>query len=539
MIKKETFFVKLNMEENGTLNYIESCEIREFEKMKFSSFDEFFDFIAGNGKKTRNANIYVHDLEYNGKIIVAYLSTQKKANLINIEEKSYDGDIKVIASRGSWYKVSLIYKKKKIHIMDSKKIIPFEIDDIRENLHIKNIDDVLVMSEAIKQVGEYGLTEKLTIGSCCMNEFKELQTSFDSLFPVIDDDTDAFLRESYMGGWMYTKPSIMGKSQGEGYVYDANSLYPSQMKTKEFPIKQPNYFDGSDFEKYENRIYIVHFSACITLKKKHFPFIYAPAECTKDDQGYLITTDMECMEFVLTKPDFELMFEQYEVDDLTIIDGYWFKGRQGIFNSYIEKWYNIKKNAKSPVERLIAKLMLNNLYGKFGTDPKTFQSIPYIDSNNEFRMRQEEVRVKTVYVPVAAFVTAYGRQETIRKAQMHYDDFLYSDTDSIHSKKELTDIPIGKELGEWKCENKFSMAKYLKAKTYIEKMIEKDGIPCDPYWTVKAAGASDYSKQLFLADKTDDEIMKQFKIGLKMVGNYKKKTVHNTVIMEEFTFKIK
>ena len=60
MIKKETFFVKLNMEENGTLNYIESCEIREFEKMKFSSFDEFFDFIAGNGKKTRNANIYVH-----------------------------------------------------------------------------------------------------------------------------------------------------------------------------------------------------------------------------------------------------------------------------------------------------------------------------------------------------------------------------------------------------------------------------------------------------------------------------------------------
>ena len=64
---------------------------------------------------------------------------------------------------------------------------------------------------------------------------------------------------------------------------------------------------------------------------------------------------------------------------------------------------------------------------------------------------------------------------------MHYDDFLYSDTDSIHSKKELTDIPIGKELGEWKCENKFSMAKYLKAKTYIEKMIEKDGIPCDPY----------------------------------------------------------
>ena len=100
MIKKETFFVKLNMEENGTLNYIESCEIREFEKMKFSSFDEFFDFIAGNGKKTRNANIYVHDLEYNGKITIwdnddnglpdcQYIRYPQKAGDSLIEETLY------------------------------------------------------------------------------------------------------------------------------------------------------------------------------------------------------------------------------------------------------------------------------------------------------------------------------------------------------------------------------------------------------------------------------------------------------------------
>lgn len=538
-MKKDLFFTELNMNEDGGLNFIEACKIGSNNKILFHSFDEFLDHMAAYGKKSQNITIYFHDLEYQGRIISAYLTSTKKAGIVNKGEKLTDGDIKIIASRGSWYKVSFIYKNKHIHFFDSKKIIPFDIDKIKKELHIDETENVLIMAKAIEMISKYGLTEKMTIGSCCMYEFKELEPSFNTLFPALSDDVDAFIRSSYMGGWMYIKNSILGQNIAyDGYVYDANSLYPSQMKDKEFPIKQPTYFDGEDFDNVAHLPYFVHFTACLDIKKNHFPFIYAPNNTFSDDQGYLTTTNMETIELILTKPDFELMFEQYDVDDLEIIDGYWFKSRKGVFDKYIDKWYDIKKNAKNPVERLIAKLFLNNLYGKFGTEPKTYSNIPYM-YGNEFRMRTEETKTQTVYVPVASFVTAYGRYETITNAQKHYDAFLYSDTDSIHSLEELTDIKIGKELGEWKLENKFSMAKYIKAKTYIEKMIEKDEKECEPYWVMKAAGASDESKQKFLYGKTDNEIMNNFKIGLTLSGNYKKTVVGNTVIKEEFTFKIR
>lgn len=538
-MNKDLFYAELTMNNDGSLNHIDCCMVGNDQKMTFTSFEKFLDHIADYGKKSKNLSVYFHDLEYQGRILSAYLTSNSKADIKDKKDKLTDGDIKVVASRGSWYKVSLIYKKKRIHFFDSRKIIPFDIDKIKRELHIDETDSVLIMAKAIESVSKYGLTEKMTIGSCCMQEFRELTPEFDGLFPKLDDDIDAFIRSAYMGGWMYIKNSIIGKAiEHCGFVYDANSLYPSQMKEKEFPIKNPKYFDGEEFDSISHMPYFVHFTACLDLKKNHFPFIYAPNNAFSDDQGYLTTTNMETIELILTKPDFELMFEQYDVDELEIIDGYWFMKRKGVFDRYIDKWYTVKKNAKNPVERLIAKLFLNNLYGKFGTEPKTYSNVPYL-YNGEFRMRTEETQVSTVYVPVAAYVTAYGRQETIKAAQEHYDAFLYSDTDSVHSLEELTDIKIGKELGEWKLENKFSAAKYIKAKTYIEKMIEKDCMPCKPYWVMKAAGASDESKQKFLYGKTDADIMKQFKIGLELTENYKKQVVGNTVIKEAFTFKIR
>ena len=52
-----------------------------------------------------------------------------------------------------------------------------------------------------------------------------------------------------------------------------------------------------------------------------------------------------------------------------------------LFSEYIEKWYNVKKNSKNEIEKSLAKLMLNSLYGKMGqrdiiTVIKKYEEVP-------------------------------------------------------------------------------------------------------------------------------------------------------------------
>ena len=45
---------------------------------------------------------------------------------------------------------------------------------------------------------------------------------------------------------------------------------------------------------------------------------------------------------------------------------YWQFSKSPLFNNYVNNFYEQKKNAKTPSERLIAKMHLNQLYGIFG-----------------------------------------------------------------------------------------------------------------------------------------------------------------------------
>jgi len=52
--------------------------------------------------------------------------------------------------------------------------------------------------------------------------------------------------------------------------------------------------------------------------------------------------------------------------EFNLICGYNFDRGPEVFNNYVNILYKEKSEAKSTVERNIAKLMLNSLYGKFG-----------------------------------------------------------------------------------------------------------------------------------------------------------------------------
>jgi hypothetical protein len=181
----------------------------------------------------------------------------------------------------------------------------------------------------------------------------------------------------------------------------------------------------------------------------------------------------------MTSVDLKLFFEHYNVYNVEFCSGWKFRAFEHAFDDYIDYWTEQKIQAKKDGNAglyTIAKLFLNNLYGKFSTSPIMQSKNPVlVDDVVKLQLGAKEEK-SPVYLPVGTFITAYARDVTIRSAQKVYDRFLYADTDSLHLKG--LEVPAELEvddykLGAWKHESTFRRARFLHAKCYIEETYVK------------------------------------------------------------------
>ena len=224
------------------------------------------------------------------------------------------------------------------------------------------------------------------------------------------------------------------------------------------------------------------------------------------------------VELTLTKTDFILFLENYEIKDLEFLDVAVFSTEIGLFDHYIDKYAKIKQTSTGAL-RQQAKLFLNNLYGKFATSDDSSFKFAYMRQDESVGYFECEAHEKaTVYIPVGAAITSYARNFTIRAAQKNFHGinkpgFIYADTDSIHC-----DLPAdqlqGIEVHDtafccWKLEASWDQAYFVRQKTYAEHVIAEDLKPVDkPYYNLKAAGMPESCKHLFkmsMQGKTDSE----------------------------------
>ena len=292
---------------------------------------------------------------------------------------------------------------------------------------------------------------------------------------------DYDIRKSYKGAFTYVNPKYKNQIIDSGLVFDVNSLYPSRMYYDLMPYGDGIYYMGNYIEDTEYPLYIQHITCQFKLKPEHLPTIQIKKSRTFVDTEYLSSSDGNFVDLCLTNVDLALFFEHYDVFNVQYNSGWKFKGRTGMFNTFIDYWMGVKNTAKADGNfglYWIAKAMLNNLYGKFATNPETASKMPYMDSESDhikFKVLDKDYR-DPIYLPVGTFITAYARAYTIRAAQKCYDRFIYADTDSLHLVgTELPDIDIDEyRLGAWKLEGTFKKAKYLHAKCYMESLIVSD-----------------------------------------------------------------
>lgn len=487
-----------------------------------NSLDNFFAWL-----EPKNTVCYFHNLKFDGEFILSWLFnhgyTHDEGEDVN-GRRLYSNAPKtfqtLITDNGLFYSITVIFAKenkkyRKVTFYDSLKKLPFKVATISKAFNLKDeklvidydaprpvgheltveernyiVNDCRIVSEALHIQIDKGL-KRMTNASDAMGWFKELigKKQFEYLFPRLPLELDADIRRAYKGGFVYLKPEHKNARGLKGITLDVNSLYPSVMYECKLPYGYPMYFEGKpeikDGDPYN--LFIVRLRARFRVKPNHLPTIqlknnyrfvateYIAESCVRDSKGRII--DDEPVELVLTSVDLALFLDHYDIldDDLEYISGFKFKSKVGIFKEYIDYWSEIKATSTGALRQL-AKLMLNSLYGKFATNPKTRQKIPYMDEDGVVRYRFSEIEYRDpVYTAMGAFITAYAREKTIRSGQRVYGRFIYADTDSLHLIG--YEIPEGLEvhptkLGAWKHEGNFVDSKYIRAKTYMETMHE-------------------------------------------------------------------
>ena len=528
-----------------------TCEVGNTDNTTIGqTIDDFMKWCS-----TENKIVYFHNLKFDGEFIIHWLFNNGFKYSKEKQEKTFSC---VVSSMGQFYIIEVIFKtgnkkQEKVIFYDSLKKLPFPVRKIAEDFDLpiqkleidyneeRNDDhilteqeieyvlhDVKIVAMALQIQIEQNLT-KITNGSDALNDFKRTisKKQFEINFPILDIQTDKDIRQAYRGGFTYVNPKFQNKDIKNGIVFDVNSLYPSVMYDKSLPYGLPLFFNGQYEHDEMYPLFIQNFTCEFKVKKDYIPTIQLKNNLSFIPNEY-ITESKEQVNLVLTSVDLELFFEHYDVWNIEYINGWKFKQCVGIFKPYIDKWGKVKKENKGAIRQL-AKLMLNSLYGKFGTNPDVTGKIPYLDDENvvKWKLGEKEMR-DPIYIPMGVFITAWSRHKTISTAQLCFDRFIYADTDSLHLVG--TDIPKAiehiiddKELGYWAHESTFTRARFIRQKTYIEEIDGKIDVKC--------AGMPDTIKSRV----TWDNFHKGFKSGGKLLP----KRVKGGIILKDTEFTLK
>ena len=609
----------------------------------FHSLPDFFTYLVS---LDCNLCCYFHNLKFDGAFWLSFLledlQLQQALYYFNDETRNEQWIDKkkmlnntfqyCISDMGQWYSITIKTHNHYIEIRDSLKLLPFSVKRIGESFKTKHkklemqyegfryagcnitdeeksyiANDVLVVKEALEFMFNEG-HNKLTIGSCCLAEYKKImgKDDYNMFFPDLTEvlidgsihkytNADQWIRKSYKGGWCYVVKGKEGQIKKDGTTADVNSLYPSMMSSESgnyYPVGLPTFWVGDyipDDALKPNRYFFVRVRTKFYIKENYLPFIqikdnylYRGTECLMSSDAYDRKTNKyynqyyndkgelcdTYVELTLTQTDYYLFKEHYNLVDFQILDGCWFYAEIGLFDEYIDKYKKIKLESKGAMREL-AKLFLNNLYGKMASNTDSSFKLAVLNEENIVTFRSVPANEKQAgYIAVGSAITSYARNFTIRAAQKNYygvdkRGFIYADTDSIHCDlpaKELKGITVhDRNFCCWKLEASWDIGIFTRQKTYIEHVVAENLEPIEsPYYNVKCAGMPDKCKKLFLksmegyvpkeGDEYDEDeleflktkrTIEDFKLGLVVPGKLLPKRIRGGIVLTPTTYEMR
>ena len=462
---------------------------------KFSSLNEFIDYaFALKGKHMFVAHNAMYDMQLTG-LKYWILTHPEYQHMKRTDDLILDGKVWVRYVRKGKNYAELIFA-------DSFQYLPASLDDLIKkyleskkyaskdeyklspdewNAYIQENGDELCRNDTIQlwkifmkflsflSANQFPLG--MTIASTAMKTFRlRFQEGSDLFYPNTDDyNTDII--EAYRGG--YTNVLQLGQVENV-VVYDVNSLYPYSMKNK-MPVRYVSKVKIRNYEHYQKlkeRFYII--ARCDFVAGENISFI------TKRINSKLYP--LKSGQCVLHEPEIDYILG---TGGTILFDyAYLYNFRTDLFDSYVDFFYKLKSDARDDVTREIAKLFLNAMYGKFGQhgryskiitkdEPEEYdEPIRYDDGQGHiisdygyFKIVRQDGHPR--YSPeIAGAITAYARIYLWKLVQIvGVQDWLYSDTDSVHTTNHKLDTMVSDKLGDMKIE-KTGTAIYVAPKVY-------------------------------------------------------------------------
>lgn len=388
--------------------------------------------------------------------------------------------------------------------LDTMNLLPMSIKEIGKYIGLKkkkmekrslknyckrDVDILWIFLVRMDEIyGKLNIECGYTIG---MNALKFFRTMYKGDL-YLTDYANQF-RQAYYGGRV--EIFKYGKIKRTLYENDINSLYPSIMKGITLPD-----WKNLHFEFKKNRIHYEGISKVYVRSNLKIPLL--PVRTNEGlifPNGFFtgVYTNIELREFI--KAGGEIRKFRWTV--------YSQKTIKGLFDRYVNTLYEMRKRTDNEYEKLLFKLLLNSLYGKFGYRGEREVMKSYSDrhfhNENEiifgkggiYELEKKKVRTGYQNPLIACYITAMARIKLWKYLLKFSDSMVYCDTDSIYSDRKI--LPETKELGLMSYRGKYKDGEFILPKLYrVGKKIKSKGIRI---LTVK--GWNDYMRKGFTYTK--------------------------------------
>lgn len=373
-------------------------------------------------------------------------------------------------------------------------------------LDCKCLHEILVkFNELIFNEFKININTSLTLPSLAMRIYKSQFMPANTIYQLLGN-VESDIRESYTGGAVdvyipHNRLSGFMKSIVDMfsilYIYDVNSLYPFIMAKTSMPVGKPIAFEG-DIRKIEPKAFGVFYCKITSPEYLEHPILQRKIK-TSDGlrtiaglgswTGWIFSGEMDnALKYGYT-------FE--------ILNGYQFE-KGNIFEAFVEKLYNLRlQYLKGHPMNLIAKLLMNSLYGKFGMkNQSTIIEIFNTNNKEDLNILNEMLEVfgESVYnkvniddyvvtlrdgllslkyndeeemyhgldinIAIASAITGGARRGMSVLKNNPLFKLFYSDTDSVVVDRPLPSFMVGNGLGQFKLEHVIERAVFLAPKVY-------------------------------------------------------------------------
>ena len=442
------------------------------------------------------------------------------------------------------------YKNKKIlHIWDTFNYVRVPLEKIGKSLNLPKLDidlgkcnkielemyclrDSEIIFAFIRQLIDFLIVNNLsklkaTSGSISFNAFRHAFYDVKDKPIYIHDWKESIKleRSSFRGG--ITDCFLVNKLLNGVYKLDINSMYSWVMKEYYFPTKLLRYTNESELSQ------VQLFELYNRLKNnKNYGFILDVSFSIPKENAYILTKLPKSKAMFLYGNNIRLSLCQPELD---FIENKKNKGKisyifsmniykmQDIFSNFVDVFFNFKlkyKKEKNKVNEGLAKLILNNLYGKFAQKDMEFKKISinsdflikyqdiikmmiekcknlikdnsivylgaiinvaeiYIINKELFLFRKFEKNSKESFVAISSFIISYARMLLIKYLKIaKRKNSFYCDTDSLFVNKKgykklkhkglINEFTLGKLKNEG-----FGYAKFYNPKFYDFNEVRK------------------------------------------------------------------